>query len=131
MPEITCLEAMALLNTVFSSGLIFNDGHEIFARLQAGDDTASIVADFGRKFGQPESVQPIRDLVAAWPPLHVEAVSRVVEWALSKLDTEDRVMIRWKGDATSPDTVTRFELRDHQILIEFAHPPVGVPAGVS
>jgi len=119
-----CLESMELLNAIFQTPLILNDGHEIYQRLQAGDDVVSIVEDLNEKFGRPRLARAIREVGEAWPPLHLEAASELVKWALSKLDTDDRVIIQWKGDADSPETVTRFELRDHALLIEFAHPPV-------
>jgi hypothetical protein len=118
-----CLEAMAVLNHVFAVPLILNDGHEIYQRLQAGDDVVSIVEDLNTKFGRPRLARSIRKVGDGWPPLHLEAVSEMVRWALGKLDTEDRILINWKGDDESPETVTRFELRDHELLIEFAHPP--------
>ena len=59
---------------------------------------------------------------------HTEAVAQMVQWALGKLDTEDRITIRWKDDAEYRETVTKFELRDHELLIEFAHPPAGLRA---
>jgi len=118
-----CLEAMELLNLVFTTGLILNDGHEILARLNAGDDVADIAGDYCEKLDKQESANEFRQVVNGWPPLHLEAVTQVVRWALGKLDTDDRITIHWKGDADSPETVTRFELRDHQMLIEFAHPP--------
>jgi hypothetical protein len=127
-----CTEAMQLLNMVFSAGIIFNDGHEIFARLDAGDDVADIAADVAKKLGQMDKAGPVQAVIEGWPRLHVEAVSQLLHWALGKLDTEDRVMIKWKGDDEHPETVTRFELRDHTLLIEFAHPPAGAqvtPAG--
>lgn len=123
-----CPEAMELLNQVFGSGLIFNDGHEIYARLMAGDEVVDIAEDLGKKFGSEEAVRPIRRVMENWPSQHLEAVGEMVRWALGKLDTEDRVTIAWRGDADHPETVTRFELRDHSLLIEFAHPPVAVQA---
>lgn len=128
-----CREAMELLNLVFSAGIIFNDGHEIFARIDAGDDIADIAVDLAEKFGQKDKAGPIQKVIESWPRLHVEAVSQLLHWALGKLDTDDRVMIKWKGDDEHPETVTRFELRDHTLLIEFAHPPTRAgtaPAGV-
>ncbi len=124
MPGSGCPEAMEVLNVVFSSGLIGNDGHEIAARLEAGDDVADIVGDIAVEFGQADMVADVQKVVSAWPPLHMEAVTRMVSWALGKLDTDERVMIEWKGDAEHHETVTKFELRDHTLHIEFAHPPV-------
>jgi len=124
-----CPEAMQLLNFIFSSGIIFNDGHEIRARLHAGDDVAAVVEDLGRKFGDSQASDRVKAVIENWPPLHVEGVSHMVKWALDKLDTEDRVMIRWKGDAEHHETVTRLELRDHTLEIEFAHPPAAARAG--
>lgn len=123
-----CLESMELLNQVFQSGIIENDGHEIFARLNAGEDVVDLVGDYGKKFGKGKVARRIQEAVQDWPPLHREAVTKMVAWALSKLDTDDRVMISWKGNADHPETVTRFELRDHTLLIEFAHPPGGFSA---
>ena len=117
-----CREAMELLNMVFSARIILNDGHEIFARLEAGDDVADIAEDVSVKLGQEEVAAPVREVIESWPRLHVEAVGQLLHWALAKLDTEDRVMIQWKGDDENPETVTKFELRDHTLLIEFAHP---------
>ena len=132
MADVMCLEAMNLLNAIFTTPLILNDGHEMVQRIDAGDDVADIVEDLGRKFSRPDKAQQIRTVVENWPPLHVEALTQVVRWALGKLDTDDRITINWKGDANHPETVTRFELRDHSLLIEFAHPPAGVQAaGVS
>jgi hypothetical protein len=108
---------------VFQVPLILNDGHEILARLDAGDDVVDIVIELNGKFGRPEDQAAIRSVSKAWPPLHREAVSAMVRWALSKLDTEDRILLRWKGDAEHPETVTRFEFQDHTLLIDFAHPP--------
>jgi hypothetical protein len=124
---------MQLLNFVFSAGIIFNDGHEIFARIDAGDDITDIAVDVAEKLGQKDKAGPIQAVIAGWPRLHVEAVSEMLHWALGKLDTEDRVMIKWKGDDEHPETVTRFELRDHTLLIEFAHPRGSIgaaPAGI-
>lgn len=115
---------MEVLNLVFSSGLIGNDGHEIAARLEAGDDVTDIVGDLAVEFGQPDQVVAVQKVIEAWPPLHREAVTKLVGWALGKLDTEERVMIKWKGDANHHETVTKFELRDNTLHIEFAHPPV-------
>jgi hypothetical protein len=123
-----CREAMELLNMVFSARIILNDGHEIFARLEAGDDVADIADDLSEKLGDKEMAGPIRGVIERWPRLHVEAVGQLLHWALAKLDTEDRVMIQWKGDDESPETVTKFELRDHTLLIEFAHPPGSLEA---
>ncbi|MEX2159540.1 MAG: hypothetical protein WEB04_09085 [Dehalococcoidia bacterium] len=118
-----CEAAMETLNVLFQSPLILNDGHEIFARLRAGDSIVDIAGDVGKDFGSPGMEGTIRGLTSAWPAEHMEAVGTIVEWALGKLDTDDRVAIKWKGDADSPDIVTRFELRDHTLQIEFAHPP--------
>jgi len=123
MPVQGCPEAMELLNYVFNTALILNDGHEIFARLSAGDDVITIVDDLNSKFGRPRMGRAIRAVGDNWPPHHLEAVSTMVQWALSKLDTDDRITIDWKGDAESPETVTKFELREHGLHIEFAHPP--------
>lgn len=124
MPAAGCPEAMEVLNLVFSTGLIGNDGHEIAARLDAGDDVADIVGDIAVEFGQPDMVADVQKVVSAWPALHMEAVTQLVSWALGKLDTDERIMIQWKGDAEYHETVTKFELRDHTLHIEFAHPPV-------
>ena len=123
MADVVCLQAMELLNTVFMAPLIFNDGHEILQRLEAGDEVADIAEDLGQKFGRPDKAQTVRSVIEHWPPLHIEAVAGMVQWALTKLDTDDRVMIKWSGDAEHPETVTKFELRDHTLVIEFAHPP--------
>lgn len=132
MPDVACLEAMELLNLAFTTSLILNDGHEILARLKAGDDIAELVEEYGNKFGNASVARAARQVTDSWPPLHVEAVCEMVKWALGKLDTDDRVTINWKGDNHHPETVTRFELRDHTLLIEFAHPPVSLrAAGVS
>jgi hypothetical protein len=58
----------------------------------------------------------------------MEAVASVFTWALSKIDSDDRVSITWKGDADYPETVTRFELRGNQLKIEFLHPPAALAA---
>lgn len=132
MADVSCLQAVELLNNVFNSPLILNDGHEILQRLEAGDDVDEIVGDLTEKFGRNGQTEDVRALANAWPALHMEAVAGMVQWALGKLDTDDRVTISWKGDADHPETVTRFELRDHSLLIEFAHPPGSVlanPAG--
>ena len=121
--ETGCTSAIELLNNVFSSGLIFNDGHELRARLEAGDDIAQIVEDLNNEFGNPRMGTRVLRIMRNWPPLHLEFVTETVAWALSKLDTADRVMISWKGDAEHDETVTKVELRDHTLLIEFAHPP--------
>ncbi len=118
-----CSEAMDMLNLVFSAAIILNDGHEILARLNAGDDIADLAEDYARKFGRAEKAAEIRKVTERWPPLHLEAMKQMLQWALSKLDTDDRVLISWKGDAEHPETVTRFELQDHTLRIEFAHPP--------
>ncbi|MDO8615290.1 MAG: hypothetical protein Q7T33_06085 [Dehalococcoidia bacterium] len=118
-----CGEAVELLNVVFTTALILNDGHEILARLNAGDEVADVVEDLATKFGKPSMTGEIRKVTAGWPPLHLEAVGEMVKWALGKLDTEERVTISWKGDADSPETVTRFELSGRSLQIEFAHPP--------
>ena len=125
-----CPEAVELLNSVFGSGLILNDGHEIFARINAGDDLADIAAELGEKFGSKDAQAGLARALAGWPPHHLEVVTGMVGWAMGKLDTEDRVTIEWKGDANSPETVTKFELRDHTLVIEFAHPP-GALAGAA
>lgn len=131
MADVVCAQAMQVLNAIFTTPLIFNDGHEILQRLQAGDEVADIAEELGRKFGQPGQAEQVRALANSWPPLHVEAIGSMVQWALAKLDTDDRVTIRWKGDAEHSETVTKFELRDHTLLIEFAHPPAGIqPARV-
>ena len=118
-----CMETVDLLNIVFQAPFIFNDGHEILTRLRAGDDVVEVVQGLNRRFGRREYRPMINALGSAWPPEHLEAITTMVRWALEKLDTDDRVMIEWKGDARSRETVTRFELRDRLLTIEFAHPP--------
>ena len=115
---------MDLLNGLFMTALILNDGHEILARLNAGDEVADLAEAYARKFGKGAVAEEIRRVTEKWPPLHLEAVTQMVKWALGKLDTEDRITISWKGDADAPDTVTTFEIRGHSMQIEFAHPPL-------
>lgn len=123
MADSACLEAMTMMNAVFTTALILNDGHDIHARLTAGDDIADLVEEYATKFGDPKKGKVIRSVIEHWPPLHTEAVAQLVQWALGKLDTENRITINWKGDAESPETVTRFELRGQTLSVEFAHPP--------
>ncbi len=117
-----CSEAMELLNLLFATPLIFNDGHEILARLNAGDDIVDLAEDYAKKFGKAGEADAIREVTENWPRLHLEAVGQMLKWALGKLDTDERVTINWKGDADHLETVTRFELRNHTLMIEFAHP---------
>jgi hypothetical protein len=119
-----CAEVLTLLNAIFQIPAILNDGHEIAARLRAGDDFIDVVADLNGKFGRPGYASLVESVGEAWPPLHRAAVTEMVRWALDKLDTDDRIAIEWKGNAESPQTVTKFELRDHTLVIDFAHPPV-------
>ena len=123
MPVGGCPESMEILNLVFTTGLILNDGHEILERINAGDEVPDIAHDLAAKFGRPDIIDAVDRVVGGWPALHLEAVRQMVAWALEKLDTDERVVIRWKGDAESDDTVTSFQLRDHELVIEFAHPP--------
>ena len=123
MPELGCPEAIELLNAVFTTPLILNDGHEIRSRLDAGDDLRDIVRDYTQKFGRAGAARRVLQVMDNWPAHHLQAVSQMVGWALGTLDDEERVTVRWKGDTESPETVTQFELRDHTLLIEFAHPP--------
>jgi hypothetical protein len=135
MPETGCDQAMQLLNFVFDTALILNDGHEIRDRLEAGEDPAEVLIDQGLKFGRLRGrrAASIERVARNWPPLHMEAVASVVTWALSKLDSSERVRITWKGDAEYPETVTRFELRENHLQIEFLHPPaaMSLPAQAS
>ena len=132
MPDMGgCPESMELLNTVFSTALILNDGHEIRARLADGDDMLDIVADLNDKFGRKRMGRAIRSVGENWPALQLEAVSEMVKWALDKLDSDDRITISWRGDAESQETVTRFELKDNTLLIEFAHPAANVVRAVT
>lgn len=134
MVNVGCTAMVEVLNVLFGSDLILNDGHEILAQLQAGDELADIAGEVGAKFGNPARVEDIRRVTSAWPDHHQKAVSQMLQWALSTLDTEERITVKWKGDDEHPETVTRFELRDHTLTIEFAHPPVGSrtsQAGVS
>ncbi len=130
MADTGCGMAMDLLNFIFDTALILNDGHEIYARLSAGDNPAQIVLDQGNKFGRLKKarVEAVERVANNWPALHMEAVSSIVTWALSKLDSDDRVRITWKGDADYPETVTRFELRGNHLQIEFLHPPAALAA---
>jgi hypothetical protein len=125
MVDLGCTEAMNILNLVFQTSLVMNDGHEILVRLQAGDEPAEVLLDLGRKFSRFKMAREDRvgDMIRQWPPLHGEAVSQMLQWALGKLDTDDRVSISWKGDDEAEETVTRFELRGNHLQIEFAHPP--------
>jgi hypothetical protein len=131
MAELGCPEAMELMNLVFRVPTILNDGHEIRERLAAGDDIADIVNELIEKFGRKGAARRLRPVFGSWPPLHLEAVAQVVGWALGKLDTEERIAIEWKGTADHRETVTRFEVRDHTLLIEFAHPPAAVRAAAT
>lgn len=130
MAEVMCLEAMQLLNAVFGTPLILNDGHEIYARLEAGDDLADIAEEFGEKLGRNGAGAKVRRVIEGWPPTHLEAVAQMLRWALSKLDTEERITIKYKGDDQHPETVTRFELRGNELLVEFAHPPARARVGL-
>jgi hypothetical protein len=118
-----CEEAMVLLNIFFATAMVLNDGHEVLARLEAGEDVVEICDDYCRRLGREDHIPASRRLLKGWPPLHMEVVTQLVRWALGKLDTDDRITIHWKGDADSPETVTRFELKGQDMTIEFAHPP--------
>ncbi len=63
MADVVCLHAVQVLNAIFSTPLILNDGHEILQRLEAGDEVADIAEDLGQKFGQPGQA-PIRGQTA-------------------------------------------------------------------
>ena len=125
MADVGCTIAIDVLNLIFQSALVMNDGHEIYARLSAGDHPADVVVDLGKKFKRWDRLRPqvVESVIRNWPDTHMEAVSSMVTWALSKLETPDRVTISWKGDADYPETVTRFELRGNNLQIEFLHPP--------
>jgi hypothetical protein len=121
-----CYDVVKTLNLVFGTKLILNDGHEILARLREGDDMGRIVMDLGQKFRSFRNAAPAQGaaIARAWPPLHREAVSQMVTWALSKLDDDDqRIWIKWRADADHPETVTRFALAGRTLEIELAHPP--------
>lgn len=123
MGDVNCIEVVQLLNNLFGTPLILNDGHEILARLEDGADLVDMVNEANKKFGNPENEAAIRRTVGAWPPLHREAVGEMIRWALSKLDTKERVVVKYRGDAESPRTVTKFELEGNVLVVEFAHPP--------
>lgn len=127
MPDVGgCEESIQILNLVFGTWYVFNDGHEVLAQLEQGAAPVEVVDGLAAKFGSERERDVIRTVVQAWPPLHLEAVSRMLQWALSKLDSDDRITITWRGNDHNEDTVTRFELRGNTLLIEFAHPPARI-----
>ena len=122
-----CEAAMQTLNAAFQIPYIFNDGHEIYARLRADEPLEEIAEDLGNKFGAEGTGEMMRQLMKHWPRQHLEGVKRICEWALEKLYTDDRILITWDGTEVSPETVTRIELRDKELRIVFAHPPGSIP----
>ena len=116
-----CIEFVSAMNTLFTTALILNDGHEIYAVLKAGGDP---LEEAGKKFPENEQLQAFLEVKRGWPAHHMEAIYEMLRWALSKLDTDERITVHWKGDAQASETVTRFELRDHTLVVELAHPPV-------
>ena len=121
-----CSEAMIALNVIFGTALILNDGHEILACLEAGEDP---VLHVGKKHHAEEHIQAFMKLKKSWPKLHFEAIDEMLKWALRKLDTDDRVTIEWKGDDQYHEIMTRMELRGNKLLIEFLHPPASLATG--
>jgi hypothetical protein len=126
MASFGCAQTVGILNFLFDPRVIKNDKDEILARLVGGDSLASVLVDLGsrfQRFRRSSRLTEIESVVNNWPAVHLEAIRALVIWSLSSLDTSEPVRLRWKGDAEYHETVTKFEVRDNEVVIEFAHPP--------
>ena len=121
-----CAHTVDILNFLFDPRVIKNEREEILARLVGGDSLSSVLVDLGgrfQRFRRSSLLTEIETVVNNWPAKHLEAIRAVVIWSLSSFDTDEPVRLRWKGDADYHETVTKFEVKDNEVMIEFAHPP--------
>src|SRR4051812_28206468 len=105
MVDIGCDVTMDALNRFFNSPLVFNDSHDIYARLSAGEPIADVLVDVAAIFYGAKStrLKAVQRVVQNWPDLHLEFVRNMVMLALAKIDSDDRLQITWKGDADNPE----------------------------
>jgi hypothetical protein len=127
MASFGCAQTVNVLNFLFDPRVIKNERTEILAKLNAGDSLSSVLLSLGSKFQRfqrSSRLTEIESVVNGWPARHLEAIRALVIWSLSSQDTDEPVRLRWKGDADYHETVTKFEIREDEVVIEFAHPPV-------
>ncbi len=71
-----CIEFVSAMNALFSTALILNDGHEIYAVLEAGGDP---LEEAGKKFPENEQLRAFLEVKRGWPAHHMEAILRDAE----------------------------------------------------
>ena len=126
MGDSGCAESIEILNFFFDPRVLANEGPEIVRRLTAGEPlTAALLEMSGkyRRFSRTTRVMAVKTAVENWPVEQHEPLRQLLIWSVQHIVDGGDLKVRWKGDAQNDETVMRFEIKEGELTIEFAHPP--------
>lgn len=128
MADWGCRLAVGYLNRLFSAPRPAGESPEIVARVAAGEDFTDVLIEKVRaEYGAlSQRTRAVEFVVGHWPQEHVDVVQAMLEANIKRRPIEEPLQVIWKGDADNPETVTRFEVGENRLVVEFAHPPAAM-----
>jgi len=123
-----CRLSVAYLNRLFSAPRPAGEPPEIVARVAQGEDFTKVLLEKVREeYGSvSQRTRAIEFVVGHWPREHLDVVQSMLEANIKRRPQEEPLQVIWKGDAEYDETVTRFEVGENKLVVEFAHPAVAM-----
>jgi hypothetical protein len=121
---------MEVLNFLFLDRVMGAMTDEVLMRLKANESMGTIAAQIGDRFdllrGYTKSADVLR-IIDHWPEAQLDMIRDTVIRGLEQRQKGVAMRFHFRGDDEYPETLTRIEVRENDITIEFLHPPVVTP----
>jgi len=126
MADVGCCKVMEAMGFIFAEERLDEIGEELLRRFRSDERFGDIIAEIGDRYrcfpGKTRSSEA-RRIIEHWPAAHLAMVRSAIIWGITNRNAGVPTRFHWKGDDEHPETVTRFEIKDADIYVEFAHPP--------
>ena len=126
MTDTGCCKTMETLNFLFNDRVLGPFTEEVLVRLKSDQLMGSIAAEIGTRFDLLRGYTKAEDvihIIEHWPEAQLQMIRSTVVWGLEQRLKGTTMRFHFRGDDEFPETLTRIEVRDNDITIEFLHPP--------
>lgn len=126
MADVFCRLMTEAMTDFFKEEVIGGREEQILQRLTAGESLPAFVHESVREvrtFRRQAVLAGTNQVVENWPAEHHDMIRSALMWALQKRLSGSPVKVTWKGDDEHEEFVTRIEIKDDELVLDFAHPP--------